>query len=197
MFVEIGRTHYEVEIEQVEIPYKTIEIPVVYATSSNEVGKNTSGTNGIKEIKTRIKYVDGVKVESSVVSEEVTKQPVSAVKYVKTASALDKGNGVPEEYEKVINCKFTAYTAGEDGGSRTYTGHSAQVGYVAVDPNVIPLYSKLYIVLDNGFVYGYAYAMDTGGAIKGNKVDLFLPSKEDAYQFGVRTGKVYIVSSGN
>ena len=50
--------------------------------------------------------------------------------------------------------------------------------------------------MDNGFVYGYAYAMDTGGAVKGNIVDIFLPSTYDCNRFGRRTGTVYVVSSG-
>ena len=65
---------------------------------------------------------------------------------------------------------------------------------LAVDPSVIPLGSKLYIeTSDGGYVYGYATAEDTGGAIKGNKVDLFFPTYNECMSFGRRSVKVYIL----
>jgi len=59
---------------------------------------------------------------------------------------------------------------------------------IAVDPNVIPLGSKVYV---DG--YGYAVAADTGGAIKGNRIDVFFPTKEQAYRWGSRKVKVTII----
>ena len=76
-------------------------------------------------------------------------------------------------------------------------GDIAKVGYVAVDRSVIPIHSYLYVVLDNGFVYGYCYAKDTGGAIKGNIIDIFLPTDEDCRYFGRLQGTVYVISSGS
>ncbi|MGI0536103.1 cell surface protein, partial [Bacillus pfraonensis] len=59
---------------------------------------------------------------------------------------------------------------------------------IAVDPKVIPLGSNVYV---EG--YGPAGARDTGGAIKGNKIDVFIPSKQDVWNWGVRTVKVYVL----
>lgn len=61
---------------------------------------------------------------------------------------------------------------------------------VAVDKNVIPLGSKVYV---EG--YGYAIASDTGGAIKGNKIDLYFNTLEECYSFGRRTVTVHVVSN--
>ena len=97
----------------------------------------------------------------------------------------------------VIDVNVTAYTYVEAGGQKTYTGDSTRVGYVAVDKDVIPIYSELYIVLDNGFVYGYCKAMDIGGGIKGNDIDIFLPDYTDMMNFGVKSGKAYIITYGN
>lgn len=83
----------------------------------------------------------------------------------------------------------TAYTAGCSGCSGiTAIGLPAGHGIVAVDPRVIPLGTRLYI---NG--YGPAIAGDTGGAIKGNRIDLGFDSYAAATQFGKRPVRVYIL----
>ncbi|HLR68588.1 3D domain-containing protein [Virgibacillus alimentarius] len=94
---------------------------------------------------------------------------------------------------KTINVSATAYTASCDGCSGvTATGvdlnanPSAKV--IAVDPNVIPLGSKVHV---EG--YGYATAADKGSAIKGNKIDVFIPSKDKANVWGVKNVNVTIV----
>lgn len=61
-------------------------------------------------------------------------------------------------------------------------------GIVAVDPRVIPYYTKMYIP-----GYGIAIAGDTGGAIRGNRVDLFMDSYEEAINWGRRNVEVYIL----
>lgn len=197
MVVSVNRVYYEDTVSYATVAYSTETVKVIYATFANKVGTETAGVNGKKEIVTRTKYVNGEAVESSVVSEKIVKNPVSAKIYVDASNLLDVGSGTPSEYvQKIDNVKFTAYGPGDGGGGNTATGQKTRVGFVAVDPKVIPLYSKLYIVMDNGFVYGYAYAMDTGGSIKGNVVDIFLPSTYDCNRFGRRTGTVYVVRSG-
>ena len=65
---------------------------------------------------------------------------------------------------------------------------------MAVDPRVIPLGTRLYVQsLDGSSDYGFAVAEDTGGAIKGNKIDLFFETAEQVRQFGRRRVKVYIL----
>ncbi|MDF2787203.1 MAG: hypothetical protein K0S80_301, partial [Neobacillus sp.] len=59
---------------------------------------------------------------------------------------------------------------------------------IAVDPRVIPLGTKVYV---EG--YGYAVAADTGGAIKGHKIDVFFPTKAEAFRWGVRKVKIKIL----
>lgn len=101
---------------------------------------------------------------------------------------------------RVITCTATAYTSAPDecgpwADGYTATGAKCEVGVVAVDPKVIPLGTKLYIeTVDGSFVYGYCSAEDTGGAIKGNKIDLAMNTKSDCFQFGRRQVKVYILS---
>lgn len=94
---------------------------------------------------------------------------------------------------KTISVSATAYTAKCNGCSGiTYTGvdlnSNPNAKVIAVDPNVIPLGSKVYV---EG--YGHAVAADIGGAIKGNKIDLHVPTKQEAFSWGVRNVKVTIL----
>lgn len=104
---------------------------------------------------------------------------------------------VPEQQSAVsgkeITVKATAYTADCAGCSgTTATGmdvkNNSSAKVIAVDPKVIPLGSKVYV---EG--YGYAVAGDTGGAIKGNRIDVLVSSNDKAMQWGVRHIKVKIV----
>ncbi|HZX67242.1 MAG TPA: 3D domain-containing protein [Candidatus Elarobacter sp.] len=83
----------------------------------------------------------------------------------------------------------TAYTAGCSGCSGiTATGRPAGHGIVAVDPRVIPLGTRMYIP-----GYGPAIAGDTGGAIRGRRIDLGFNSNRQAFQFGRRSVTVYLI----
>jgi len=70
----------------------------------------------------------------------------------------------------------------------------ARVGAIAVDPKVIPLGTKMYILSSGGtWIYGVAVAEDTGGSIKGYKIDLFFDTYDECINFGVRSAAVYIL----
>ena len=105
-------------------------------------------------------------------------------------------------YVRVLEMKATAYTSSyEDTGKRpgdplygmTYTGMKAQYGVVAVDPKVIPLHSRLYIEIPGSNDYGFAVAGDIGGAVKGNIIDLYFETKEEARAFTTKKVIVYIL----
>lgn len=85
----------------------------------------------------------------------------------------------------------TAYSA-EDKGIRsdrkTYSGFVVDKGIIAVDPEVIPLGSIVYIP-----GYGYMVAMDTGGAIKGNRIDIYFADRKEAIKFGRQKIKIRII----
>lgn len=99
-------------------------------------------------------------------------------------------DGLPIRYAEEMEMRATAYATGEPGvGVWTYSSVRVRVGVVAVDPTVIPLGTFLYV---EGF--GYAIAADIGGAIKGNKIDLYTEDyHEAAYRFGVQRRRVYIL----
>ena len=151
------------------------------------------------------KIVDGVYYERELVSEETIKRPVNDVYLTgdgSVISPLDYGfeivNGVPTSYEKVYsNVRATGYYA--PYGAGTATGRLAQVGYVAVDPKIIPYGTKMWIVAhgNTGFVYGYALAADTGGAMLSGKnfVDLYYETYYECVLNGLRHVDVYILET--
>jgi len=94
--------------------------------------------------------------------------------------------------ERMITMVATGYTDAPEenwpwAGAPSYIGLPLARGIVAVDPDVIPMGTKLYI---EG--YGEAIAADQGGAINGNRIDLFFDSKQEAFDWGMRTVKVTI-----
>lgn len=97
-------------------------------------------------------------------------------------------------YKERLEFEATAYYCEPYERGITFTGTKARVGTVAVDPNVIPLGTRMYIVSADGeYVYGYCVAEDTGGVIKGKLVDLYFNTYNECIQFGRRDILIYIL----
>ncbi|MEK4535932.1 LysM peptidoglycan-binding domain-containing protein [Peribacillus sp. FSL K6-1552] len=118
--------------------------------------------------------------------------PANKSEKEKTTSKSQATN--QSDIEKEITVRATAYTADCQGCSgTTATGIDLKANpdakVVAVDPSVIPLGSKVYV---EG--YGYATAEDTGSAIKGNRIDIFIPNEQDALNWGVKNVKIQVLN---
>lgn len=125
-------------------------------------------------------------------------QTVSAAK----ANTIQAANGQNLTYKRVINGTATAYSsaASENGkwGAVDYYGNPLKLGTIAVDPKMIPLGSKLYVTgySFDGLPKGgmIATATDIGGAIKGNRVDIFIPGPQSKVRtFGIQDVKIYLL----
>ncbi len=194
--VEIIAKNYR-EIKETEsIPYETKSI----ANGNMKKGTSkvvTAGVNGAVEKTYKVLEHNGQVIEKVMVSEEVKKEPVSKVVEYGTvvASITNRGDtsGRTKDfsYSKVL--EMTAYSY--SGGGLTATGKACAVGRVAVDPRIIPLGTRLYIEAWDGssWTYGYAVAEDTGGAIKGHKIDLYRNTESECINFGVRKARVYVL----
>jgi len=132
---------------------------------------------------------------------KVIPKPVVAVKTSKTTSTTAKVStrstnvaskaGVDFNYKKVIkNVSMTAYSSEEPGiGTRTASGTRVTEGRtIAVDPDIIPMGWWVYI---EGL--GFRRAEDTGGAINGNKIDVYYDSLSNARNFGRKSRTVYVI----
>lgn len=199
---------------------EVIEREVEYVEDSNlERGQEKvvdEGRDGEKEVSCKVTYRDGSEETREIISESVTvqkrnkviakgtavptPQPKKEEKDKLTSSATstveDNGGSVNGyKYTKKITMTATAYsTAPSENGGYSVSAMGNQLGWgiVAVDPKVVPLGSKVYVTsADGSWSYGVASAEDTGGAIKGNKIDLCYPT--NAMEFGRRSCVVYIL----
>lgn len=210
--ITVTRVEYRTRTNTSEIPFE-----ITYVDNSNMVIGDervvTEGVNGIRTYDIKEKYVDGVLVEQTMTRDEVTTHPIAKVIERGTALAepyakmdnpemLELANGLPTEYTRIISGKATAYTAGYT--ALTASGRKAEIGTAAVNPNVIPYGSELYIVAQDGSkVYGYAIAADTGiGLMDGTvAIDLYFGNKYEYYDDSCRWGAVqvdiYVLSEGS
>ncbi len=150
----------------------------------------SEGNNGEKEITYQIIYKDGVEVSRNVKSTKTILEPQNQIVVKGTGKVYASRGGDSITYKKKLNCTATAYS----NHSNTATGktpvrNEGGLSTIAVDPSVIPLGSKVYV---EG--YGYAIAADTGGAIKGNKIDIYLNTSSECYNWGRRSVNVLLVA---
>jgi uncharacterized protein YabE (DUF348 family) len=150
----------------------------------------SEGVNGAKEITYQIVYKDGVEVSRNVKSTKTIVEPQNQIVVKGTGHVYASRGGGNITYKKKITSVATAYS----GHSSTATGrrparNEGGLSTIAVDPSVIPLGSKVYV---DG--YGYAIASDTGGAIKGNKIDVYLNSASECDSWGRRSVNTLVVA---
>ena len=120
----------------------------------------------------------GVVEQETVVVQPVVEEPVLTYR-----ERLDQQ--VSRGEVRSFTVVATAYT---HTGNATFTGIMPYVGVIAVDPNVIPLGTRVYV---EG--YGEAIAADTGGLIKGHKIDLFMNSEQECEEWGIQPRRIYIL----
>ncbi len=212
-----------IEITRVQSRTRVETEPVIHEivdkhTSVIGVGKTRMleyGSNGTRQYTYEDIIEDGEIVESVLVDTTVTVEPVSGLRLVGDGSAVSSldysgdfpldENGVPLGYTQVLTGqKATGYSA-RDGayGAAVYSSARSHpdvgecvAGTVAVNPNVIPYGTRMYIRTPDGkFVYGYAIANDTGtGMMQGVvSVDLFYDTYTESLLNSVRYVDIYIL----
>lgn len=180
MKIQLVKVDIKEEIAKEVLPYDTVEETDSELDSSVEEIRQ-EGVSGEKEVIYEVVLKDGKEVGRTAKATKVILQPVTEVTVVGTKVQLASASRGTGSYGDVIYCESTAYS----GGGITATGlvpvsaRSAGRGTIAVDPRVIPLGSLVYV---EG--YGEAIAADTGGAIQGNIVDIYVDSHEEAISWG-------------
>jgi 3D (Asp-Asp-Asp) domain-containing protein len=172
--------------EQKDIPYE-IERKPEESLYKGEQRVLQKGKPGLEKYVYEVVLEDGKEVARKLIQKIVVREPVKEVVAMGNRQTVSRG-GKTLEFERVLNMVATGYT---HTGNRTYTDIWPSVGVVAVDPNVIPLGTRLYI---EG--YGYATALDIGSSIKGNRIDLFFETKAQAWKWGRRTVQVFVLQKG-
>ena len=206
MQVRIDSLGHATERYTVEVPFET-----VYCDDpSLPLGEEKVLVTGVpgQAIRTSsVTYLNGEENSRTVLEESVTTEPVDQVIAVGTGEQVGQvndqpiiGNGfivLPSgevlNYTRAETFVATAYTHFDDGCDE-FTSNGAKVkwGVVAVDPSVIPYGTRMFIITNDGtYVYGVSTAEDCGGAIKGNRVDLYYPTDPECWDFGVRDATIY------
>lgn len=202
MNISIIRVEEKTLTETSSIPFKTI------TKDSNRLDKgvkNTAreGKEGVRERLYRVVYEDGKQTAKQLIKDFVATNPLNRIVEVGTVLNYKTSRGERIRFSKVLDMRATSYTAsfrdtgknpGEPGFGITATGARVKRGIIAVDPSVIPLGTRVYIeVPGKAADYGYAVASDVGGAIKGNKIDVYLETGSEVAVWGVKRVKVYIL----
>lgn len=155
------------------------------------------GSLGLKEQSIKIVYENGEEAQREIAEEKIIKEPVNGIIEEGTRTTFVSSRGQVTRFVKALKMTATAYDATFESCGKnpdhpyygiTYSGLKVRPGIVAVDPKVIPLGTYLYV---EG--YGEALAADKGGAIKGNRIDLYFESPKDVARYGRKTVKVYIL----
>ena len=192
MASELTQPNQEIEIIRVNEQDTQEEAVLPYGeerTEDNTLEKGLTktlrpGANGAVLNTVRITYHNGQEVKREVIDSKTTVQPVNKIVAMGNITSVSRGN-LRLSFKQALYARASAYTY---TGNNTATGTKPAVGTVAVDPSVIPMGSRLYI---EG--YGYGTACDTGGAVYGNRIDLFMEDRGQCLKWGVRNAKLYIL----
>jgi 3D (Asp-Asp-Asp) domain-containing protein len=183
-----------------ELPYER-EYVEDYRVPVGETLAYRPGASGIRRTTFHVEYVSGIENHIRLAADEITEEPITEIIHV--GKEIPEGHAVSAcgqlfAYSRMVLVESTAYTLSTACTGRlpshplwgvTASGMMAQVGVVAVDTNVIPFHTRMYI---EG--YGFAVAGDRGSAIRGNKIDVFFDTMAEARQWGRQHGvRVWIL----
>ena len=177
----------DIDVKLFEVEEKVVEEATKFKTKkqySSDIFEGETkvlkkGVKGVDKVTYRITYLGGKEQSRKEIARETVKKPVTKVVALGTAISY---NG--EKYSRKIIAVATGYT---HTGNRTATGTYPHRGTMAVDRGVIPMGSYGYVP-----GYGAVHAEDTGGAIVGNRIDLFFETRGEAVAWGRRTVELYI-----
>lgn len=180
--VQVVRVAERLDTLKSEIPFQSITQSADYPVGlpDNVVSR---GSNGLQEQTIRLTLEDGKEVDREILGQRVLTPPTNQVVSRGAQTSISRG-GTTIRFKRAYVMRATAYCI---PGGTTRTGASVRWGVIAVDPGVISLGENVYV---EG--YGQAIALDTGGAIKGNRIDLYMDSEEAALSYGVRNVMVYV-----
>ena len=202
-------TFYQKDTE--DVPYETTRVANPTLAKGTEKVRQ-AGVNGTRDAVYEVVYSGGEQVSRQLVDSSNCTTVNQIVEYgtaVSSVSSSDRivkvtknddgsgyltfKSGATMVFSGAKSMTATAYTKGTPGvDSVTATGSIVDVGTVAVDRNVIPLGTRMYIVTKDGsVVYGMSVAADTG--VKGNMVDLYYDTYRQCINFGRRSCSVYLL----
>lgn len=186
----------KIVVEQVTIPYETVTKNTTNGSEDTTNKVLQEGKDGLKEVTYKIKYQNDVEIEKTVISEKVVTEPVNKIVQVqKKVATTSRSVSLPRTSSAstsgATTYKITAYCpcskcCGKSTG-RTASGTKATPGRTVAASSKFAFGTKLNI---GGHVYTVE---DRGGAVNGNKIDIFVSSHSEALAWGVRYLPVSVV----
>ncbi|HVZ81192.1 MAG TPA: 3D domain-containing protein [bacterium] len=193
MEVDLGQVERKVTTEKRKV-HPPVQRDYTDTLNVGEIIDLETGQDGEQEVTTETYRLNGEDAFEKVVGVKVLKASKPA-RVLEGTSMRRKLYPLQKraQVRKILTLEATAYYPGPEdtwpfASGTTASGLKAGYGVVAVDRRVIPLKTRLYV---EG--YGYAIAADTGGAIKGMKIDLCYDTYEEAVRFGRKKVKVYLL----
>ncbi|MDD4029407.1 MAG: G5 domain-containing protein [Caldisericia bacterium] len=163
-FLQITKIEYKEYALQEKIPFQVVH-KKIDQMADGLTAVWIPGEEGLKKVTYQSKYEDGLLVSTTILRQNIIKNPVTEI----IGHGTCIFNGPYKKKMRVLASSYNPTVAQCDGDPFTGATGRVRFGMIAVDPKVIPLWTKLYV---EG--YGYAYAGDTGGLIKGHRIDCFL-----------------------
>ncbi|MEW5761818.1 MAG: 3D domain-containing protein [Bacillota bacterium] len=182
--INVTRVSVRFEEKRVPLPYR-VRRENSPALMRGQARVAQAGSPGEEWQKWQVVLHNGKEVERQLVARRVVRPPQDKIVLVGMAAGVSRGAPPDLRYSRVMNMRSTAYTY---TGQNTASGIPPSRGTAAVDPQVIPLGTRLYV---EG--YGPARALDVGSSVKGNRIDVFFPTRSEALAWGVRWVNVYIL----
>ena len=212
MTVTVDHVVTQEEVYTVEVPFETSTVEDPYLPKGDEQIL-TEGVVGQVLYTAQVEYYNAEEVSRKILNKETIRPTQNQVVAVGTGKKVGKkakepliGDGVivlPSgevlTYYKKDTYEATAYTMYDEGCNNTTACMTpVKWGVVAVDPDLIPYGTRMFIVNKKGnFVYGIGTAEDCGGAIQGKRLDLYMPTLSEAYSYGRRDVTVYFLGDAN
>ena len=212
MQVRVDWVNEAIEHYTVEIPFQIVYLddPTLPEGQENIL---SPGKPGQTLCTAEVTYRNGDEISRNVRTETVIAEPVKQIVAVGTGEKIGQTNNKPIigegfivlptgevlTYTHTDQYVATAYTH-LDEGCDEYTANGARVkwGVVAVDPSVIPYGTRMFIVSNDGqYIYGLSTAEDCGGAIKNKRLDLYMPTLKEAFDFCIRNCTVYFLGDAD
>ena len=200
------------EVYTVDVPFEITVVEDPYRPEGDEEIL-TEGVMGQTTYTADVEYLNAQEINRKVIKREIIQPAQNQIVAVGTGESVGEkaakaiiGDGViilPSgevlTYHKTDSFVATAYTQYDEGcNNTTATMTPVKWGVVAVDPKVIPYGTRMFIVDDYGnFMYGLGTAEDCGGAIKGKRLDLYMPTLREAFNYGRRDVTVYFLGDAN
>ena len=202
--VTLQRVSYVDYSQNVVVPTEIEEVPTsLFYKKQSETVTVQEGSDGLDTVYYRETWIDGTLAATDEIGRETqigmvpTLQKVYGEKVpVSQFVGPEIVDGAPAEgVAKVYtNQRSTGYSASET--AKGASGRRLTYGTVAIDPGIIPYGSLLYITSDDGaFVYGYAYAADTGAALMQGSafIDLYYETYDESVDSAVIPVTVYVL----